>query len=159
MTNIAAAIAEAPFVLVIAVGQIVLAIALLIMIFHSFGTKEFDIEGAETPGRKLFIVWITLALIGAVATYVGATFAKSGLSATVVSNALIIAIIAFVSLLIEICTVGCPHVQYEKLDDMDAKEFIRANANNNQPNVYMHYEVNNTAPTTPNGYTVYGLDD
>ena len=159
MTDIAAAIAEAPFVLVIAVGQIVLAIALIFMIFHSFGTKEFDIEGAETPGRKLFIVWIILALIGAAATYVGATFAKDALSATVMNNALIIAIIAFVSLLIEIFTVGCPHVQYEKLDDMEAKEFIRENANNNQPNVYMHYEVNNTAPAAPNGYTVYGLDD
>lgn len=155
-----AAITETSFGLMVAVGQIVLAIALLIMIFHSFGTKEFDIEGAETPGRKLFIVWITLALIGAATTYAVATFlAKDAVSTAVASNALIIAMIAFVSLLIELCTVGCPHVQYEKLDDMDAKEFIRANANNNQPNVYMHYEVNNTAPTTPNGYTVYGLDD
>ena len=158
--NIADAFAQKPFELASAIGQIVLAIALIGLLFHATCTKEFDMEGAETPGRKLFIVWILLALIGAAATYVCTTFfLKPATVSQETTNALFIAIIALVSLLIELFTIGCPRVQYEELDDMDAKEFIRANANNNQPNVYMHYEVNNTAPATPNGYTVYGLDD
>ena len=140
----------------IVIGQIVLSIALLLMIFSATSTKEFDLEGAETPGRKLFLLWVALAFAGAAASAVG--FYLTQLADEKMLNVFIYTAIALVAVIVELCTIGCPHVDYEKLDDMDAKEFIRANANNNQPNVYMHYEVNN-ATATPNNYTVYGLDE
>ncbi len=140
----------------IVIGQIILAIAVLLMIFSATSTKEFDLEGAETPGRKLFLLWATLAFLGAATSAAG--FYLNKLTGESMTSVFIYAAIALVAVIVELCTIGCPHVDYEKLDDMDAKDFIRANANNNQPNVYMHYEVNNSNPT-PNNYTVYGLDD
>lgn len=145
-------------VLIFCVGQIVLGMAVFFMIFSATSTKEFDMEGPETPGRKRFLLWSIFALVGAVAL-LAALLMADVTTGEVFTTIIAYTVIALVAVVVEICTIRCPHVNYEKLDDMDAKAFIRANANNNQPNVYMHYEVNNTTTPAPDNYTVYGLDD
>lgn len=136
--------------LLCSVGYILLGAAVVCMLFYAVGTKEYDMEGAKTPGRKRFLLWTFFALLGSVCVFLG-----TGQNSTTAITCLVITVVA---LLFELITINRPHKKTSGKkkgaanQDMDVNAYIRENIGNMPSPVFAYYLANvvsgNAAPNT-----------
>lgn len=119
------------------IGFAVTALAALFMIYYATGTKEYDLDGPKTPGRKWFMLWALLALVGAAVAYLF----PSGDTGV----AMLCAIAAAAALLFELITVACPHVKRAKVKEKRVREEKRAYPDL-ETNAYIRANIGNVTP-------------
>ncbi|MBQ7924022.1 MAG: hypothetical protein IJ329_01805 [Clostridia bacterium] len=101
--------------------RLVLLVLGLIMICYAFGTTEFEPSGRETRGRRTFL-WVSfiafLVSLGAALFY--ALYYKVSLD----SSLMILAGIALVAFVFEICLRKFPKTKEKNPDDVDANAYL-----------------------------------
>lgn len=110
------------------------------MIYYATGTIEFDPEGAEAAGRKRFLLLAVLLLLCA-----GGAFAYGQFVAQtqVHENVILLAVVALVAVIIELALIGCPKMETENLDEVDAGTYLTETYD--KPGVY----INSAAANAP----------
>lgn len=148
-------------------AAIIPAICVIVMLFalgmlrHATGTREFDMEGPETPGRKKFLAYSIFTVLFAVGLFAVQKFVQpeAALVKEFMDSVWIVAGIALAMAIIEIILVNCPKTKEEKelqkqqrkeqktkkldnvdsgtyLDDVDVNTYISENYN--APGVYIN---------------------
>ena len=119
-----------------------LAILLILigMIYYATGTIEFDPEGAEAAGRKRFLALSVLLLLCAGGAFVYGQFVAQ---TAVHQNVILIAVVALVAVIIELVLIGCPKMETENLDEVDAGTYLTETYD--KPGVY----INSAAANAP----------
>lgn len=142
---------------------IIPAICVLIMLLtfgmlrHATGTREFDMEGAATPGRKRFLVCSIFTALMAVAVFAVQKFVQpeAAITESFMNSVWIVGGIALAMTIIELFLVKCPRTKEEKelkkqnkknkvdepseekyVDDVDMSTYITENYN--VPGVYIN---------------------
>ena len=132
------------------------------MLRHATGTREFDMEGAATPGRKRFLVCSIFTVLMAVAVFAVQKFLQpeAAIPEAFMNSIWIVGGIALAMTIIEILLVKCPRTKEEKelkkqnkknkknkknvddvgeekyVDDVDMSTYITENYN--APGVYIN---------------------
>ena len=119
--------------LIFAAIELVMVLLLIGLIRYAFSPIEFDPEGADAPGRKRFLGLSVLLLLCAGGMFAYAQFV---LQTAVDQELILIAVVAFVAVIIELVLVGCPKLGTENLDDVDAGTYLTESYN--KPGVYMN---------------------
>ena len=131
-------------VLISPIVQLVLAVVILCMLGYATGTTEFDMEGPEAAGRKLFLLWsfLALAVAGAFFALVKASVITTTATEEQLLQFVIIAGVALVMVIAELCLMKCPKGETQNLDDVDSGMYLEQC---NKPGVYMYNEQDNAA--------------
>ena len=104
--------------------QGVSALWLVIMTGYATGVKEYDADGADTPGRKSFL-WLSLLLLLTVGGAVA--YAKFVSKTAIDDGMLIVAGVAFVAFVVELCLRNLPKDNNVQTDEMDTGVFMKEN--------------------------------
>ncbi|MBQ8291512.1 MAG: hypothetical protein IJX88_03255 [Clostridia bacterium] len=137
-------------------AQGLLLIWFFALTFYATGTTEYDLEGADAHGRKLFLLFAFLALVtagGAVA------YVKFIAKAETSVNMIIIAAIALAATVLELCLIRLPKAKVEGNEEVDSNKYLAQNIeiDYNKPGVYL------TPPPAAYGMqgnaNVYGYDN
>lgn len=124
--------------LIIPVLHVVMLLILVGMIYYATGTIEFDSEGAEASGRKRFLALSVLLLLCA-----GGAFAYEQFVAqtTVHQNAILLAVVALIAVIIELVLIGCPKVKTENPDEVEVGAYLSESYD--KPGVYLSPAASN----------------
>lgn len=126
--------------LLCSIGYILLGAAVVCMLFYAVGTKEYDMEGAKTPGRKRFLLWTIFALLASVCVFLG-----EGQNSVTAITCLVITVVA---LLFELITINRPHQKASGKkkgaanQDVDVNAYIRESIGNMPVPVFAYYLAN-----------------
>ena len=114
--------------LIFPVAQIALAFWAILMVAYATGTTEFDMEGAETAGRKNYLLLSVLVLVTAGGAFAYFKFLEN---VAVANEVLFIAGIALVMVILELCLIKYPREKAQKVltDEVDANTYFNANYN------------------------------
>jgi hypothetical protein len=138
-------------------AQLLILIWTIGMVTYATGTTEYDLEGAQAPGRKGFLGWSIVTFLTAGGAYAYFKFvAKTAID----KNMLIIAVIAFVAIILELILINVPRARKQQRagsnkpesDDVDMLEYVKqtyVEVNYNKPGVYLTQPpVQNMVPQT-----------
>ena len=105
-------------------AHLLIAVLLLCMIAYATGTKEFDPDGAEAPGRKcnLFLSF----LVAGLAAFLYFYFKEMATIASLDHKyMLFLAIAAGVMFVLELCLICLPRVPWTDSDDVDEEKYLK----------------------------------
>lgn len=118
--------------LIMSTLQLAIALWLSVMVGYIVSNKEYDPDGADATGRKSYL-WLSLLLL---LTAGGAfAYAKAIAKIAVDTSVLIIAGVAFVGFVIELCLINLPKNKYAQSDEVETGLFIKENYD--KPGVYL----------------------
>ena len=146
--------------LIFPAAQLAIAVWAILMAVYATGTTEFDMEGAETAGRKNYLLLSVLMLLTAGGAFAYFKFVEK---VAVVNEVLYIAIVAFVMVVLEICLIKFPkekNSRKKKLsDEVDANTYFDSNYHGHYNE--MPYGMVNTQRTNAQRRpteTLYGIE-
>ncbi len=110
-------------------------LAFIGMTYHALGTKEFDMDGAETAGRKSFLIWSIVML----SAFVGAIVCQKlwlKTTAQLPDKFLVLAGVALAAFILELCLIRCPKNKEEEWEEeIDEADYF--NDNYGEAGVYL----------------------
>lgn len=135
--------------LIVPALHIVILLILVGMVYYATGTIEFDPEGAEASGRKRFLALSVFLLLCA-----GGAFAYEQFVAQVEvnQNAILLAVVALVAVILELILINCPKEQTENLDEVEVSAYLTESYD--KPGVYM-----NSTNMNAGDYNAYAQTD
>ena len=105
-------------------AHLVIAVLLLGMIAYATGTKEFDMDGTEAPGRKCNL-FLSL-LVASVAAFLYFYFKeKATIESLDHKHMLFVAIAAGAMFVLELCLICLPRVPFTDTDDVDEEKYFK----------------------------------